>query len=221
MKRFAVILAGVLTAIALFAQLPPGAKPPGEDWVQIFDGKDLSGWHNVGVEQWSVEPDRSVRGKAVTKNYGYLETVKYYRDFQLALRFKCVEMGNSGVYYHTKFKPGTVDVSQGGQFEIDCNINHHTGGVYDSVVGWLVWPAPENETVVRPSEWNEYLLTVDGNRYICRLNGVILVDFTDPNAKFHDGTIALQLHSGGTAEMLFRDIWIRDLTRLRVTAAGR
>ena len=106
MKRFAVILAGVLTAIALFAQLPPGAKPPGEDWVQIFNGKDLTGWHNVGVEQWTVEPDHSVRGKAVTKNYGYLETVQYYRDFQLALKFKCVEMGLSLIHISAPPMPG-------------------------------------------------------------------------------------------------------------------
>ena len=40
-----------------------------------------------------------------------------------------------------------------------------------------------------------------------------MVDFTDPNADFLDGSIALQLHSGGGAEMLFKDIWIRDLTK--------
>jgi hypothetical protein len=213
MKTAIAILFAGLAAAPLFAQLPPGTKPPGEDWVQIFNGKDLTGWHNVGVESWTAEAGGVIRGKAATKAYGYLETVQTYRDFELSLRFKCVEMGNSGVYFHTKFKPGTVDVSQGGQFEIDCNVTHHTAGVYDSIKGWLVWPAPENETVIRASDWNEYLLIVHRNRYIARLNGVQMVDFTDPNADFLDGTIALQLHMGGQAEMLFKDIWIRDLTK--------
>jgi hypothetical protein len=40
-----------------------------------------------------------------------------------------------------------------------------------------------------------------------------MVDFTDPRAPFLEGTIALQLHSGGEGNMLFRDIWVRDLTK--------
>jgi hypothetical protein len=67
--------------------------------------------------------------------------------------------------------------------------------------------------VVRRGEWNEYVLTVVGNRYIARLNGVQVVDFTDPQPKSFDGGISLQLHSGGTGDMKFREIWLRDLTQ--------
>ena len=73
--------------------------------------------------------------------------------------------------------------------------------------------APENEAVVRRGEWNEYVLEVRGNRYISRLNGVVMVDFTDPQPRSFDGTLALQLHSGGTGDMKFREIWVRDLTQ--------
>ena len=38
---------------------------------------------------------------------------------QLSLRFKCEAEGNSGVFVHADFKPGTAAVSQGMQFEID------------------------------------------------------------------------------------------------------
>jgi hypothetical protein len=77
---------------------------------------------------------------------------------------------------------------------------------------WIVWPSPENEYVLRQQDWNEYLLTVDGNHYIARLNGVVVVDFTDPAPKSFDGTIALQLHSGGSGNMMFKDIYIRDMS---------
>ena len=50
------------------------------------------------------------------------------------------------------------------------------------------------------------------NRYIARLNGVVIVDFTDPTPKSFDGSIALQLHSGGSGNMRFKDIYIRDLS---------
>jgi Domain of Unknown Function (DUF1080) len=91
--------------------------------------------------------------------------------------------GNSGVFFHVEFKPGTPDVVQGPQFEIDCTIGKHTAGVYDVGRRWIVWPALENETVVRQDEWNEYLLKVEGNRYIAHLNEVQMIDYTDPKPK--------------------------------------
>src|SRR5215213_1940759 len=203
------VLAGGLLAGNLSAQ-DKGTKLPGEDWVQLFNGKDLSGWVEVGKEKWEIQ-EGMISGRAVTKEYGYLKTAKNYKDFQLSLKFKCVGDGNSGVFFHVDFKPGTADVSQGLQFEIDCTLGQHTGGVYGDGRAWIVWPSPENEIVVRRGEWNEYLVKVEGNRYISRLNGVPMVDFTDPKPKSFDGPIALQLHSGGRGDMLFKEIYIRDL----------
>ncbi len=198
----------------LFAQQSRAPRPklPGEDWVQLFNGKDLTGWVEVGNEKWLVE-DGAIHGMAISKEYGYLRTEKNYKDFHLSLKFKCEGDGNSGVFFHSEFKPGTATVTQGLQFEIDCAIGKHTAGLYGDGRAWIVWPAPENETVVRHNEWNEYLLKVEGNRYVTRLNGVLMVDFTDPTPKSFDGGISLQLHSGGQGNMRFRDIWIRDLTK--------
>lgn len=200
-----------LSSLSLLAQTPK-PKLPGEDWIQLFNGKDLSGWTEVGKEKWTVE-DGIIHGVAVTKDYGYLQTAKSYKDFHLAIRFKCEGDGNSGVFFHTAFKPGTAAITQGLQFEVDCTIGQHTGGIYGDGRQWIVWPSPENELVVRHGEWNEYLLKVEGNHYVSRLNGVLMVDFTDPSPKSFDGPIALQLHSGGKGNMLFKDIWIRDLSK--------
>ena len=204
----------VLLSVSALAQraakTPP---PPGEDWVSLFNGGDLNGWVKIGNEKWEVE-DATIHGIATTKDYGYLRTAKNFKDFHLFLRFKCEGDGNSGVFFHAEFKPGTADVVQGPQFEVDCTIGLHTAGIYDVGRQWLVWPAPENETVVRPQgEWNEYLLKVEGNRYVARLNGVQMIDYTDPKPFGSDGGIALQLHSGGRGNMRFRDIWIRDLSK--------
>ena len=201
----------LVTVTAAQSNQAPEPKLPGEDWVSLFNGKDLSGWVKIGNEQWAVE-DGIIHGVAVTKEYGYLMTEKPYRDFHLSIKFLCEGDGNSGVFFHTAFKPGTADVSQGLQFEVDCTIMQHTAGIYGDGRNWVVWPAPENETVVRKGEWNEYLLKVEGNRYVARLNGVPMIDFTDPSPKSFDGGIALQLHSGGQGNMKFKDIWIRDLS---------
>jgi hypothetical protein len=214
MRNFPLFISAAVTLAATFAvaQTPKNrAKLPNEQWIQLFNGTDLTGWDPVGKEKWTVE-DGIIHGTTQTRDYGYLQTAKDYKDFQLALRFKCVGDGNSGVFFHTRFKPGTADVSQGLQFEIDPTLNHHTGGIYGDGRQWIVWPSPENEYVLRQQDWNEYLLVVEGNHYIARLNGVVVVDFTDPTPKSFDGTIALQLHSGGKGNMMFRDIYLRDLT---------
>jgi len=197
----------LLSSIA-FAQ---ASKPPDPGWVPLFNGKDLNGWVKVGNEKWEVQ-DETIHGQGITKEYGYLRTERKFKDFHLSLRFKCEADGNSGVFFHTDFKPGTADVSQGLQFEIDRNLSHHTGGIYGDGRQWIVWPSPENELVIRPHDWNEYLLKVEGNHYVARLNGILMVDFTDPTPKSFDGYIALQLHSGGEGNMRFKDIYIRDLS---------
>jgi Domain of Unknown Function (DUF1080) len=209
----AAALATLAGSFAIKAQTPRNRAPlPNEQWVQLFNGTDLTGWDPVGKEKWTVE-DSIIHGSTLTSDYGYLQTTKDYKDFHLALRFKCVGDGNSGVFFHTRFKAGTADVTQGLQFEIDPTINHHTGGIYGDGRQWIVWPSPENEYVLRQQDWNEYLLMVEGNHYIARLNGVVVIDFTDPTPKSFDGTIALQLHSGGKGNMMFRDIYVRDLSR--------
>ncbi len=207
MIRIGILLLGVGMALAQ----APRPKLPGEQWVSLFNGKDLSGWAAVGHEKWEVE-DGTIHGQGITEEYGYLRTEKKYRDFHLFLRFKCEAEGNSGVFFDTDFKPGTADVSQGLQFEIDRIIGHHSGGIYGDGRQWIVWPAPELEPLIRPNDWNEYLMKVEANRYICYLNGVLMVDFTDPTPKSFDGYIALQLHSGGKGNMRFKDIYIRDLS---------
>src|SRR6476660_4925891 len=178
----------------------PRVPPPGEDWIVLFNGKDLTGWTNIGQEKWTVE-DATLHGIATTQAYGYLQTEKSYKDFELSLRFKCEGDGNSGVFYHVWFKPGTPTVTKGPQAEIDCTLGKHTGGVYEQTRKWIVWPAPENESVVRRDEWNDYLVKVVGNHYITRLNGVVMIDYTDPMPESDDGPIALQLHSGGHGNM--------------------
>src|SRR5579872_2553074 len=205
------LLLAVAVLPLLSAQVPRN-RPlyPNEQWVRLFNGKDLTNWVPVGHEKWTVE-DGTIHGQGVTKEYGYLRTEKPYKDFWLSIRFRCDDDGNSGVYFHTEFKPGTVDIASGMQFEIDRTLNHHTGGLYGDGRGWIAWPSPEFEQVMHHSDWNDFLLKVEGNHMVAILNGITILDFTDPNPRSWDGPIALQLHSGGEGNMRFKDIYVRDL----------
>jgi len=209
MKRALLLFA---VPVLLCAQPPRNRAPqPGEQWVKLFNGKDLTNWVEVGKEKWTVE-DGVIHGQGATKEYGYLRTEKQYKDFWFSVRFKCEADGNSGIYFHTDFKPGTVDVSKGMQFEIDRTLNHHTGGLYGDGRQWIAWPSPEYEQVIRPTDWNDMLVKVEGNHMVCILNGVVILDFTDPTPRSFDGYIALQLHSGGEGNMKFKDLYVRDMS---------
>ena len=201
----------ITVVVSLVAQRRNRPPYPGESWEALFDGTDLSNWVKVGEERWEIE-DGVIHGQGVTPKYGYLRTQKKYKDFHLFLRFKCLADGNSGVYFHTDFKPGTVDVSQGRQVEIDRTLGHHTGGVYGDGRGWQAWPAPEFEPLIRPNDWNDMLIKVVANRYVTYLNGIQVLDFTNPRHDASDGYIALQLHSGGLGNMMFKDIRVLDLS---------
>ena len=201
-----------LCCMSAFAQSDGPVMYPKSDWAPLFNGHDLSGWVNVGVEKWEADGG-TIHGSAVSKEYGYLRTAKDYKDFDLSMRFKCDTLGNSGVFFHARFKPGTTEIVQGPQFEIDCHIGAHTGGVYDVGRQWIVWPSAEKEVVVRQHDWNDYLLQVHGNHFVSYLNGVLMVDFTDPKDEDENGSIALQLHAGGGAEMRFKDVLIRDASK--------
>ena len=85
-------------------------------------------------------------------------------------------------------------------------------GLVSIVLVVLAWRG-RAAAAVGLSVMNEYFLKVVGNRYVSRLNGVAMVDFTDPKPVSRDGAIALQLHSGGRGNMKFKDIYVRDLTR--------
>ncbi len=204
-----------LAAVSLFAQAPcrDCNQPP---WVSLFNGKDLTGWQTVGKERWAVE-DGAIVGESVNKGNGFIKTEKTYKAFELFLRFKCESEINSGVFYHSQIEEDIKKISFI-QVEIDNRIGRHTGGLHGDRTpefpgrSWIVWPAPEKETVIRPYDWNDMLVVVNGNRTRTVLNGVEMIDFTYPDPRNTDGIIALQLHSGSVAKIRFKDIWIRDLT---------
>src|SRR5436853_5435596 len=115
------------------------------------------------------------------------------------------------------------------QFEIEPPHNDRTGGLYGDGRQWIAWPAPEDEYVLRPTDWNDMLLKVEGNHMVCVLNGITILDFTDPTPKSVDGTISLQLHAGGGGNMRYNDHdrhhsprrRIRTTPRRRVSSATR
>jgi len=204
-----------LFATLLFFALNPVASqaPEATGCVALFNGKDLTGWKNNGAEKWVVE-DGTILCESTAGKYGYLTTEKTYRDFNLRLHFKGEAKGNSGVFVRSRIlgiDPEHGPDIEGMQVEVDPSVGKHTGGLYESGGrGWLIKPTAEGEQALRSDEWNALEVSVHGNHFVTRLNGVQIVDYTDPAPRFTDGVIGLQIHTGGGVRMRWKDIDIQE-----------
>jgi hypothetical protein len=73
-------------------------------------------------------------------------------------------------------------------------------------------PVPAGEQAIKPRDWNDLEIAAEGRHYVTRLNGVQCVDFMDPDPKFTEGVIGLQLHTGGGVKIRFKDIYLLPLS---------
>jgi hypothetical protein len=147
----------------------------------------------------------SILCESTANKYGYLTTEKSYRDFNLRLKFKGEAAGNSGVFFHSRItgiNPEHGPDIQGMQVEVDPSVGKHTGRLYESGGrGSVKMPTAEGEQALKPGEWNDLEVSVQGNHIVTQLNSVKIVDFTDEAPKFTDGVIGLQIHTGGGVRM--------------------
>ena len=185
-----------------------GSSCQKESGTSLFNGKDLSGWKAYGTEKWYVEDGLLVCESGPDQEYGYLATEKPYKNFELNLEFLQEADGNSGVFIRSTIEG--VKVS-GWQVEVAPK-GLHTGGVYESYGrGWLIKPEAAKEEVLKEGEWNKMKIVVNGDTLTSYLNGVEMVTITDDKIGAGEGSIALQIHSGGGIKVKWRNIEIKEL----------
>jgi hypothetical protein len=174
----------------------------------LFNGKDLTGWKIYGTEKWFVEKGLLVCESGPDKQYGYLATEKFYKNFDLTLEFLQEADGNSGVFFRS-----TIDGTKisGWQCEVAPK-GHDTGGIYESYGrGWLKQIDDDKENILKPGEWNTMRIRVVGDKVQTWLNGQPMVDFSDAKIGQGNGSIALQIHDGGGIRVKWRNLVIEEL----------
>lgn len=174
----------------------------------LFNGKNLDGWIIYGTEKWYVEEGLLICESGDDKEYGYLGTVKNYKDFILTLEFKQNSNGNSGVFVRS-----TVDGTKinGWQVEV-APVGEHTGGVYESYGrGWLIKPTPDKEYILKEGEWNKMKIKMQDAQLTSWLNGIQMIQIEDQKIGRGEGGIILQIHSGGDVKVSWRNIEVKEL----------
>ncbi len=176
--------------------------------VKLFNGKDLSGWTIYGTEKWYVEKGLLVCESGPDKEYGYLATERKFKDFELTVDFKQEANGNSGVFFHSSIEGTKIS---GWQAEV-APPGSSTGGIYESYGrGWLIKPDAEKDKALKMGEWNTMIVKVKGDIVTTTLNGTEMISLTDAKIGSRDGSIALQIHSGGGIKVKWKNIKIKEL----------
>jgi len=185
-----------------YASSPPLADESVKKTI-LFNGIDLSGWEIHGTEKWYVEGGELVCESGQDHKYGYLSTVKQYKDFDFSLLFKQESDGNSGVFFRSTFEDTLV---KGWQVEVAPK-GKDTGGIYESYGrGWLEKIPDSKEAVLAQGSWNKLRVKVIDDHVQTWLNGIKMVDLFDKDIGKGIGSIALQIHSGDSVKVRWRDL---------------
>ncbi len=170
-KRHIVLLILFMCATATYA------RTNDDGFIQLFNGKDLTGWITGPDNTWVVENgvitlNREMDGKE--HNADYLWTKEKYDDFILDLEFKIPERANSGIFIRTSDLKDPVYT--GIEVQVANSYGRKTwskggcaGAIYDCL-------APTKNTVKKPGEWNRYIITCKDNRIGIVLNGEHIID---------------------------------------------
>ena len=199
MNRFLARAAAMLMPVALLAQAGFAAEA-----VELFNGKDLTGWKMAGPGSFEVK-DGTLQ---TVGGMGLLWHETELGDYVLSLEFKTSRKeDNSGVFVRFP-DPGNdpwVAVNEGYEIQImDAGGKNATGAVYNL--------QPAKESASKPAgEWNKYEITVIGQKITVRLNGKVINEYTGEK-KTARGYVGLQNHDAKT-KVSFRNVKVKPIEK--------
>ena len=164
--------------------------------MDLFDGKTLKGWVNVGGANFRVENGVITVDKGP---YSWLRSTETYKDYELHVEFKTTADGNSGIFLRSSAvgKPHET----GYELQIfDERKDFRTGSIVD-----VAEANPVSKII--PGQWNTFEVKHIGPSIVVKLNGKKVLDTKDTKSK--SGHIGLQFNPGKPVS--FRKIRIKEL----------
>lgn len=198
--------------------LPEGSST--DDWVSIYDGETLAGWHPLTTApdlggKWEVvngviEGDQDPPGKG-----GFLVTDQKYRDFVVDMEVNLDYPTDSGVFLRMgedgKSHQVTLDNVDDGEF----------GRIYLPWTQDTVFENPTGKQFFKQGEWNKVRVQIEGEpaSILFWLNDELVTDFQHTAETTQgvpaEGFIAIQVHPGERwkegNKVRFRNIRVKEL----------
>ena len=160
-------------------------------WVELFNGRDLTGWKATENPNSFQVKDGELRIEGPRGHLFYEGPVgnHNFTNFEVKALINTQEGANSGLFICTAYQE-TGWPSQG--YEIQVN-NSHTDWRRTASLYGIVDTA---EKLVQDEEWFELYVKVEGNHVTTKINGRTVVDYEEPADKkrIQPGTIAIQAH---------------------------
>jgi hypothetical protein len=210
MKSFLTVFAFSLGLLALSAAGPAKGVP-------LFDGKSFAGWDGDTNKTWRIENGALVGGSLQTQvpQNEFLATTRSYTNFVLRLKFKLVGTEgfiNAGVQFRSERLKDPANEMRGYQADIG---EGWYGALYDESRRNKVLLAPDPAQVknaLKLNQWNEYEIRCEGPRIRTWINGVPMIDYSEPDAAIpQHGRIGLQVHGGGKVVVAYQDLTVEEL----------
>jgi serine/threonine protein kinase len=204
-------------------QPPPPPAPPAEEWISLFNGKDLTGWTAArgDANAWMVKEGDLVGISPAGPQERWLLTEQDFDSFVLRFeyRLRAAARASSGITFRALPTDPLLravklmDDSDRGDWEVKNG--ERTGSVWAQAV----LARPQRNATLRPAgEWNEAELTVNGKSLTLAINGeqVQHLDLSEfakqagdfPTLTRASGRLGLQVH---TSIVRFRNLRLKKL----------
>jgi hypothetical protein len=172
----------------------------GEGWVDLFNGKDTSGWIDAH-SLWTVESGTLIgRG-----GQGFLDTERTdFANFHLLAEATINDGGNSGVAFRARPNDGLE-----AQIEANGNDRAKTGSLYVFKAGRYSAKAVVKPSPVPANQWFTMDIVADGFHVRISVDGKVVADYRDNEHIASAGRIRLQVGNPGTV-VKFRKVRIRE-----------
>jgi WD40 repeat protein len=190
-----------------FVKVDLAGKTDKDGWVQLFNGKNLSGWklHPGDRGDWRVE-DGLLVGRAV-KGPSHLFSVRDdYENFHFRVEAKINKKGDSGQVFRCEYGLTPETMTWGYEANIGGLNEFKTGSLWG--IDWP--PVGPTEELIAPDTWFVQEVIARGNHIILKVNGKTTVDIVDPRTRYSRGHLALQAWALGTV-VCFKKIEIKEL----------
>jgi hypothetical protein len=197
---FSLTVTSLCLSTGLLAQTAPAPvteKPDAQGWVQLFDGKALSGWTAPDPGDWKIE-DGVLVGRGKTS---HLLSPNTYTNLEFKVEVKLNHSGNSGMYIRAAYGKGWPKGYEA-QVENTSPDTQRTGSLYNfsKVLDQLI---PDD------TWWTQHVIAI-GNRIIIKVNDKVVTDFVDEKSTFKSGHLALQQHDPGSV-VQYRNVQVKRL----------
>lgn len=190
-------------------------KPDKDGFISLFDGKSLDGWRASDKPgTFSVENGAIVVHGPRSHLY-YVGPVgnHNFKNFEWKADVMTTKGSNSGMYFHTEWQE--VGWPAKG-YEVQVNSTHtdtiRTSSLYNIK---NVTDSPSKD-----DEWFTQTVIVQGKNVTIKVNGKVMVEYTEPDnverpadmagRKLSSGTFALQGHDP-KSRVLFKNIMVKPL----------